>query len=162
MTASAVSRRWFRFSLKTLLVLVTILGSFLGWFGVQLRWIHDRREALRWIIDIRARQLARDSGSLVPPEKGVYVSHAGITAPWSLGILGESGVERLEVYQDWLNPDARYSLNELRVLFPEAEVIATTQRRREPRRGEWLIRLPTTAIQTKRPDNDFSITMPFP
>jgi hypothetical protein len=100
------------------------LGVFLGWLGGQLKWIHDRREAQRWIIDVRARQLARERGSSLPPEKGRYVSHDGINAPKSLQIFGQAGVGRVEVYQEWLNSDAFYSLEELRRLFPEADVKA--------------------------------------
>jgi hypothetical protein len=32
--------RWFRFSLRTLFLLVTLLGVFLG---VQVQWVRDRR-----------------------------------------------------------------------------------------------------------------------
>ena len=121
-------RRRFRFSLRTLFVVVTILSLALGWLGVQLKWIHDRHEALRWIADFRERALAAESGRVVPPMKGEWVSNAGVKAPWSLEILGETGVERLEVYQDWLNSDSQYSLDELRSLFPEAEVRAAATR----------------------------------
>jgi hypothetical protein len=39
---TAPPRRRFYFSLRTLFVLMTILGLFLGWVGAQLKWIHDR------------------------------------------------------------------------------------------------------------------------
>lgn len=106
---------------------MTILGVLLGWLGVQLKWIHDRHEALRWIADYRARQLGAESGSMLPPLRGEYFANAG-KAPWNLRIFGERGVERLEVAQDWVNPDARYSVNELRSLFPESEVKAVASR----------------------------------
>lgn len=36
-----------RFSLRTLFLVVTIVGTLVGWFGMQLKWVHDRREALQ-------------------------------------------------------------------------------------------------------------------
>jgi len=39
-------RRWFRYSLRTLFVLVTV---FCIWLGVQVKWIGDRHEALQWL-----------------------------------------------------------------------------------------------------------------
>lgn len=139
MTAVARPAAAFRFNLRTLFLVVTILGSVLGWLSVQLKWIHDRDEALRWLIDVRARQVAAEAGAPVPPKKGDYVRHAGIEAPWSLRILRELGVERLEVDQDWLDKDPRYSLNQLRALFPEAEVTATRHGPTEPGSRERLI-----------------------
>lgn len=127
-SAVSVLPRRLHFSLRTLFVVMTILGVLLGWLGVQLKWIHDRREALRWIVDYRARAVAAESRNLVPPRKGEIVSPPDKKAPWSLRILGEGGVERLEVYQDWLNEDARYSLDELSSLFPEAKVESRTNR----------------------------------
>ena len=41
-------RRWFRFSLKTLFVVLTLFGV---WLGVQVNWIRQRREARQWIKD---------------------------------------------------------------------------------------------------------------
>ena len=43
---SPLRRRLFRFSLKTLFVLVTVLGVFLGWLAVQVKWIRDRHQLL--------------------------------------------------------------------------------------------------------------------
>jgi hypothetical protein len=127
MAASPASRR-FHFCLRALFVVMTILGVLLGWLGVQLKWIHDRHEALRWIADYRARQLAAESGSMLPLVRGEYVSNSGSKAPWSLRIFGEKGVERFEVEQDWVNPDTGYSVSELRSLFPKSEVKAVASR----------------------------------
>jgi hypothetical protein len=112
----------------------------LGWLGVQLKWAHDRREALRWIIDPRARQIAAEGGSRIPPRKGEYFQDAAIDAPWPLRILGERGVKRLNVSQPWLTPDAPYSLRELRRLFPKAEVNAVVSRPPSAPGRERLIR----------------------
>ena len=140
MTASTPRRRWFRFSLRMLLVMVTTVGVLLGWLGVQLKWIHDRHKALEWLLPYHARQLAAERGALPPPLKGEYVSHPTTKAPWSLRIFGEKGIERLEVYEDLANPDGPHSVNELSSLFPEAEVEAVASRGLTVRKdSEWIV-----------------------
>ncbi len=62
-------RRWFRFSLRTFLVLLTL---FCVWLGIQVQWIKDRHDVLARYPDI--------SDSACP------------SAPWSIRILGERGV----------------------------------------------------------------------
>lgn len=116
--------RRFRFSLRWLLVVVTLVGVLLGWIGMQLRWIHDRREALQWILPLHQRQIAAEVGNQLPPRKGVTVSNAESTAPWSLRLFGEWGVERIEIDPKFLHEGDGYSLDELRMLFPEADVVA--------------------------------------
>ena len=37
-------RRWFRFSLRTLFVVVTIACVFAGWIAYQLDWIRERHD----------------------------------------------------------------------------------------------------------------------
>src|SRR5690349_18838372 len=39
--AMTTSRRWFRFSLRTLFIALTVLGVFLGWLVVQVQWISE-------------------------------------------------------------------------------------------------------------------------
>ena len=102
-------------------VVVTVLGAFLGWLGVQLKWIHNRREALVWIVPLRARQIAAETMGILPPHKGSYIT-ADAKAPWSLRLFGERGVERLELDRSFLTPDTGYSLEAFSQLFPEAEV----------------------------------------
>jgi hypothetical protein len=42
-------RRWFRFSLRTLLVFVTIASAGFGWIGMQVRKVHRQRVAVEAI-----------------------------------------------------------------------------------------------------------------
>jgi hypothetical protein len=72
MIASPV-RRWFRFSLRTLFVVVTVFAC---WLGCQLNWIRQRHEHLRRF-----------------PEKQFH----DVAAPLSLRPFGEAGVEWLNV-----------------------------------------------------------------
>ncbi len=46
MTDTKPKRRWFRFSLWTLFVLVTIIGVGAGWVLYQLNWIRQRHELI--------------------------------------------------------------------------------------------------------------------
>jgi len=66
-----------RFSLRTFLLVVLILGGFLSWLDVQVKWIRDRHEALatHWhgIVVDKGDELRRPA------------------APWSLRIFGERG-----------------------------------------------------------------------
>jgi hypothetical protein len=40
------SRRWFRFSLRTIFVVVTVFAVWLGW---ELKFIRDRKVFLKWV-----------------------------------------------------------------------------------------------------------------
>ena len=90
---------WFRFSLRTFFVLLTLFGV---WLGMQMKWIRDRHEAIRWLE-------ARD-GSV----------EYGRAAPMSLVMLGENGVEVLcipRTKDDYVEKGV-----ELENLFPEADM----------------------------------------
>ena len=50
MTETKPKRRWFRFSLRTLFVLVTIIGIAAGWVTYQLNWIRERHSAGKWVV----------------------------------------------------------------------------------------------------------------
>ena len=41
--------------MRTLLVVFSILSISMGWIAIQLKWIHDRHEALDWVENINAR-----------------------------------------------------------------------------------------------------------
>ena len=48
-TSAKDRRRWLRFSLRTLLVLMTVLGVALGWLGVQVNRVRKQRDAVAWV-----------------------------------------------------------------------------------------------------------------
>lgn len=122
----AISRTRFRggayFKLRWLLVAIALLCVALGSVGTQLNWIHRRREALRWIHPLRARQLAAQRGQQLPPVKGMYVSRRQVPAPWNLAMFGETGVERIELGRQWVDAGGGYTVVDLQALFPEADV----------------------------------------
>ena len=102
--APLIRRRWFRFSLRTLFVVVTVLAIFLGCVAYQLTWIQQRRAFA-------------DSSCL----NGAYLTFEpdqNPPAPFPLGLFGERGA--LDVY---LERDASQSeIATARRLFPEARV----------------------------------------
>jgi len=86
-------RRWFRYSLRTFFVLLTMLCV---WLGVQVKWISDRHEAVR-----------DDPDAFVDIET---------KAPWSIRLLGERGQFAIVVGSG--HSEEEYS--RLKSLFPEA------------------------------------------
>ena len=94
--------RWpqWRFSLRTFFVVLTIFGV---WLGVQVKWIHDRHEALEleWVCP------------------GAYVDVDYRPAPWSIRLV-EPGVPYISIDPDVAQDPEKVS--ELKKLFPEAIV----------------------------------------
>jgi len=110
--------RWPQVSLKGFFVLVTLLCVFLGWLGVQFRWIHDRNEAFKWVPD------ASDSS-------GYLMGFEGSSAPWSVRLLGEPGFGEIWVRVDDVeHPTERdqAAKRAVEVLFPEAYVRYSDER----------------------------------
>ena len=98
-------RRWFRYSLRTLFVVVTV---FCVWLGVQVKWIHDRHAFLRrypYFLDLPAYNTQYIE---ITPREAV---------PWSLRILGEQEVDML-LGGELSEAEQR----RIRQLFPEAYI----------------------------------------
>src|SRR5262245_15433970 len=53
-------RRWSRFSLRTLLVLVSIASAGFGWLGVKVRQAQQQREAVKAIQNLGALEVRYD------------------------------------------------------------------------------------------------------
>jgi hypothetical protein len=109
-------RRWFRFSLKALLIVVTVFGC---WLGYHLNWIRQRGEALR-DTQVANADTAKDfSGLLGGGEPGRPI------APSWLYLFGERGVTSINI---WMTADQeadRKKVDEFRRLFPESRVELT-------------------------------------
>jgi hypothetical protein len=109
---SAPKRRWFRFSLRTLLVVVTVLGSVLGWVTWNLNWIRERHATMTWY---------KQNGC-----GPVNVFQDGTKAPWSIRILGEPGYGTilLDVKLNRIpTADDQRVKRQVELLFPESTVI---------------------------------------
>lgn len=93
---NAPKRRWFRFGLRTLFVMVTVVGC---WLGYHLNWIRERHAYLGNSAAVHSRGSAA-------------------AAPLSLRLLGEDGVSSVTVAGWAPNRNPAYA----RSLFPEADV----------------------------------------
>jgi len=102
-------RRWFRFSLRTLFVLVAVLGVFLGWLGVQVKWIRDRHEALSWVLKQNglysewrdgADRQTRHGDTSLPMIVARSDESRQLRAPWALRMLGEPSVTIVSFWED--------------------------------------------------------------
>ena len=117
---TASKRRWFNFSLRTMFVVVTVFGC---WMGYELNWIRQRREFI---------QSDECSSNVVDAEDyGGWPS-----APWMLRLFGETGYAMIQVnffpdetfeehaIANWrLTEKQQQLIKRARRLFPEAEFI---------------------------------------
>ena len=90
-------------------VLLTLFGV---WLGVQVKWIRDRHEFKR-----------------AHPEffqhAAVWQAYATVQAPWSIRLLGETGIGQVEIdydYEEELKPELQAVKQRAKSLFPEAAV----------------------------------------
>ena len=121
--AVAPKRRWFRFSLRTLFVAMTLLAA---WLGYHFNWIRQRHAAL--VFEGRAE------ASMVTPNgpKTVIITSQ---APWPLNWMGEPGHTAL-IVGGRTEPE---EVERIRKLFPEADVDALEIG--SPEFEAWTIRL---------------------
>ncbi|MGD9721181.1 MAG: hypothetical protein AB7O59_03890 [Pirellulales bacterium] len=105
-------RRWFRWSLRTMFVVVTVLG---GWLAYQVNWIAQRHQFL-------------ESPAVCEFRGAVML---GGRAPGALWLLGEPGVKGMSVAivakgrpgdVDRFDWELHETVREARRLFPEAGV----------------------------------------
>jgi hypothetical protein len=97
-------RRWFQFSLRTLLIGVTLLAVPCAYVGWQAKIVRERRVELSRVVDTR----------LV----GIDGADKEGTIPWIRRALGDKRVGSIKML---VGTDAA-ELDRLRVLFPEAKV----------------------------------------
>ena len=138
--------RWFRFSVRTMLVLLALMAIPLGWVGQQLNWIHDRRDARDWVVE-------RGGEIFSWPMAGIFLNrwwplaiHAEpdywegvdkekfepVKAPGMLSAFGENGVTAIAFwkYDEDNTPAFDAKVRELERLFPEAEIHAVPRHKR--------------------------------
>lgn len=130
-------RRWLRFSLKSFLLVVTLLGA---WLGYQLSWVRARRVFLAEEYAIRDSQKrwwsTIDNPGQKPPR-----------APWGLWVFGEQGYTSIAFISQSNTPTDQRALTDrdrerldlARRLFPEANinVIAVWENEDEHGIGHW-------------------------
>jgi hypothetical protein len=104
------NRRWFQFSLRSLLIVVTAIAC---WLGYELNWIRERRAFLARELVVQETEKVR-----YPPPTEF------IAAPSLLGLFGEPGYETVPVCSagQYLKFDGAARLKKAARLFPEATI----------------------------------------
>jgi hypothetical protein len=102
-------RRWFRFSLRTMFVLVTV---FCVWLGCSLNWIRQRREEIKSgrAFDSSQMQMCFQRSAETPTWR----------APALLRFFGERGYFSLGTQDFQTNEECLAEAVRVRRLFPEA------------------------------------------
>jgi hypothetical protein len=75
MDANSPSRRWFRFSLRTLFILVTVVALWLGYYA---NWMRQRGEARVWLDECAPSPFAAP-----------FLTYPRLELSWPLRLLGE-------------------------------------------------------------------------
>lgn len=79
---------------------------------MQLRWIHQRREAREWLA-------AQEKTWYAPSLEGAKTQ---ASPPWSLRLFGEDGVVGIGIDDAQHSEPMLFSMQQLSELFPEARV----------------------------------------
>ena len=101
--------RWPRFSLRSGFLLVAIVAAFAGWVHRQRNWLQQRQEAMGWISSV--------ADVHVPAVECGFKDNT----PWNLRLFGHCGLIGISLRRELL-PSDPYTRDELRSLFPEAEI----------------------------------------
>ena len=102
-------RRWFRFSLRTLFVVVTVLGAGAGWVVYQLNWIRQRDAVLK-----REEIVFLTRLNPVPGQ-------SWNSPPWPLAWFGAEAAGSPEFLLPDTTPDE--DVARIQRLFPETRVV---------------------------------------
>jgi hypothetical protein len=102
--ASALKRRWFQFSLRTLFVVLTVVSAGAIWLGQEIQWLRERQA---WRNDDHANTV-----------RGWYGGSLR-KVPWLSQQLGEGPMLWWELLDSAWTEEDRVALQRL---FPEAEV----------------------------------------
>jgi hypothetical protein len=109
-------RRWFRFSLRTMFVLVTV-GCV--WMAYHLNWIRQRREMMEWL------ELLDRKHGLVGAGTYNFRDDPRPDLPFSLSVFGEQkeGLIFICLPDDMDESASEKWFNKVQRLFPEAHLI---------------------------------------
>ena len=106
-------RRWFQFSLRSLMIGVTLLAVPCAYVGWQAKIVRERRAMLGTIDAVGGRYLAINAGELP----------AGMTGPgWIRWFLGDVAVVEIDFHASSLSQD------DLKEKFPEADCHVVPER----------------------------------
>ena len=112
-------RRWPRFSLRTLFVLIALFAC---WFGYEMNWVRQRRQVIAdpqvqtWRYFVAVTLYGN------PPRE--HRERVYSTAPWPLNWLGEPGYWGVVLAPGTSDQE----IERVRRLFPEAEGVAVAEK----------------------------------
>jgi len=142
------TRRWFRFSLRTLLVAITLFGL---WLGYYINWIHQRQQA-RAVEDREAVEI-QDNVEIVKAVMGVKTV-VQVPPPhwfsWVLAILGERPVNGILLSGSEKDPKQKALAELYRKLFPESEVYCRDDLPPEPEEEDIAVYLPNGEVTSTK------------
>ena len=96
-----------------LFIVMTVAAVLSCWAVYQLKWIHQRRQAVDWFA-------ASDRCWYAP---SLVAARNQASAPWSLRVFGEQGVVGVGIDREqFAAGNIPYRLSDLQCLFPEARV----------------------------------------
>jgi len=119
-------RRWFRFSLRTLFIAVTVCGVLLGWLGCNLGRVRERERLIQVLLEYpRSRR---------PDRRTVWLHNPmGIEPPWLWRLMGATN-EYGNILLDVDMSDKE--LDDIRSLLPIMR-LTVTPHPRFPARKAW-------------------------
>jgi len=111
----APNRRWLRFSLRMLFVVVTVLAC---WLGYELNWVRERRAVTgNPLVQVQDFHLSVWRDFKYGPRTSARTHQQHPVAPWPLDLLGEPGYWIISLPKGTTEQEA----SRIRRLFPEAE-----------------------------------------
>jgi hypothetical protein len=123
--APAKSRRWFRFSLRTLFVVVTVVGVWLGW---NMNIVRHRRELVEWSRQQQAIAVPRELMAeklaalrMVGAFEGNFTQFDGVPEVSLVRrLLGDEAIALFEFHFEFHGPPPADTKAALEKWFPEA------------------------------------------
>jgi hypothetical protein len=97
-------RRWFQFSLRSLMIFTMVVAVACGWVGWQAKFVKDRKSELNRAVNMR----------LI----GIDGADQAKAIPWMRRLFGDVSVNSISMPSDTTIDE----LNRLRALFPESRV----------------------------------------
>ena len=116
-------RRWLRFSLRTLFVVVTVLAAFSGWVVYHLNWIRERHQLLARHNATSAEQYVNRRARFGDPEPKPFLTIAPSSPSIGFGLrlFGETDVSHVRVFILDGGPEGD-EIERAARLFPEATI----------------------------------------
>lgn len=106
-------RRWFQFSLRTLIITFGLLTAALGWLGRELKVIHERNVTREWVVTNGGATISRAQWN--PPfGDGGYLVEVPFWRTW----LGDQPMVSLKLSGKCMPED----VDRVQAIFPEARV----------------------------------------